>query len=177
MPVSGRLGAENDGWSVAKYLLTHERGSKTATAMIMKVESLRSFLDSEAETGFDLRNDASYMQQIAGLEIELEAYAAFEEKLFSSIAAGESVGTVSSMLKIRRTELRQELDVLLLDAVTYYGLPYQPDFREFGNNDKPVGSDIAGTAMPRYLNNRAASIYAGSNEIQRNILSKQILGL
>ena len=177
VPVSGRLGAENDGWSVAKYLLTHERGGKTATAMMMKVESLRSFLDSEAEAGFDLRDDASYMQQLAGLEIELEAYVAFEERIFGSVAAGESVGTVSSVLKIRRTELRQQMDELLLDAVNYYGLPYQPSVREFRNNETPVGSDTAATAMPRYLNNRAATIYAGSNEVQRNILSKRTLGL
>ena len=177
MPASGRLGAENDGWSVAKYLLTHERGGKAATAMMMKVESLRSFLDSEAEAGFDLRDDASYMQQLAGLEIELEAYVAFEERIFGSVASGESVGTVSSVLKVRRTELRQQMDELLVDAVNYYGLPYQPSIREFRNNETPVGSDTAATAMPRYLNNRAATIYAGSNEVQRNILSKRTLGL
>ena len=177
VPVSGRLGAENDGWSVAKYLLTHERGGKTATAMMMKVESLRSFLESKAEAGFDLRDDAGYMQQLAGLEIELGAYAAFEGRVFGSVAAGESIGTVSSVLKIRRTELRQQMDELLLDAVNYYGLPYQPDIRKFKNNETPIGSDTAATAMPRYLNNRAATIYAGSNEVQRNILSKRTLGL
>ena len=177
VPASGRLGAENDGWSVAKYLLTHERGGKTATAMMMKVKNLRSFLDSEAKAGVDLRKDAGYMQQLAGLEVELAAYVAFEERVFDSVAAGESVGTVSSVLKIRRTELRQQMDELLLDAVDYYGLPYQPNIREFRNNETPIGSDTAATAMPRYLNNRAATIYAGSNEVQRNILSKRTLGL
>ena len=175
--VSGRLGTENDGWSVAKYLLTHERGGKTATAMMMKVKNLRSFLDSEAKGGVDLRKDSGYMKQLAGLEVELAAYVAFEERVFDSVAAGESVGTVSSVLKIRRTELRQQMDELLLDAVDYYGLPYQPSIREFRNNDTPIGSDTAATAMPRYLNNRATTIYAGSNEVQRNILSKQTLGL
>ena len=177
VPVSGRLGAENDGWSVAKYLLTHERGGKNATAMMMKVGRLRLFLDSEAEAGFDLREDTGYMQQLASLEIELEAYVAFEERIFGSVPAGESVGTISSVLKIRRTELRQQMDELLLDAVNYYGLPYQPSIREFRKSETPVGSDTAATAMPRYLNNRAATIYAGSNEVQRNILSKRTLGL
>ena len=175
--VSGRLGAENDGWSVAKYLLTHERGGKTATAMMMKVKNLRSFLDSEAKAGVDLRKDAGYMQQLVSLEVELAAYVAFEERVFDSVAAGESVGTLSSALKIRRTELRQRMDELLLDAVDYYGLPYQPSIREFRNSETPIGSDTAATAMPRYLNNRAATIYAGSNEVQRNILSKRTLGL
>jgi alkylation response protein AidB-like acyl-CoA dehydrogenase len=177
VPVSGRLGSENDGWSVAKYLLTHERGGKTATAMIMKTNRLRTFLDNESEAGFDLRDDAGYMRKLACHEIELEAYVAFEERIFSSVAAGESIGTVSSVLKIRGTELRQQMDELLLDAINYYGLPYQPGIREFRNNETPVGSDTAATAMPRYLNNRAATIYAGSNEVQRNILSKRTLGL
>ena len=177
VPVSGRLGSENDGWSVAKYLLTHERGGKTATAMIMKINRLRTFLDNESEAGFDLRDDAGYMRKLACHEIELEAYVAFEERIFSSVAVGESIGTVSSVLKIRGTELRQQMDELLLDAINYYGLPYQPGIREFRNNETPVGSDTAATAMPRYLNNRAATIYAGSNEVQRNILSKRTLGL
>jgi alkylation response protein AidB-like acyl-CoA dehydrogenase len=177
VPVSGRLGSENDGWSVAKYLLTHERGGKTATAMIMKINRLRTFLDNESEAGFDLRDDAGYMRKLACHEIELEAYVAFEERIFSSVEAGQSIGTVSSVLKIRGTELRQQMDELLLDAINYYGLPYQPGIREFRNNETPVGSDTAATAMPRYLNNRAATIYAGSNEVQRNILSKRTLGL
>jgi alkylation response protein AidB-like acyl-CoA dehydrogenase len=177
VPVSGRLGEENDGWSVAKYLLTHERGGRSATAMMMKVENLRGFLRSEAELGIDLRDDADYMAHLAALEIEIETYIAFEERIFSSVAAGESVGAVSSVLKIRSTELRQRIDEVVLDAVGYYGLPYQPRIREFRNTDSPIGSDTAATAAPRYLNNRAATIYAGSNEIQRNILAKQMLGL
>ena len=177
VPVSGRLGEENDGWSVAKYLLTHERGGKTAIAMIMKIENLRSFLSSEAKENFDLRDDRCYRKKLASLEVELEAYVAFEDRVFSSVAAGESIGTVSSVLKIRQTELRQQIDELVLDAVNYYGLPYQPRIREYRNHESPVGSENAATAMPRYLNNRAATIYAGSNEIQRNILSKRTLGL
>ncbi|MBT4160527.1 MAG: acyl-CoA dehydrogenase [Gammaproteobacteria bacterium] len=178
VPVTGRLGEENDGWSVAKYLLTHERGGKTATAMMTKLEHLKEFLDDEARsTGIDLRNDESYRRNLAALNIELETYVAFENRVFDSVAAGESIGTVSSILKIRRTELRQRIDELVMDAVHHYGLPYQPEIREFRNNTSPVGSFTAATAAPRYLNNRAATIYAGSNEIQRNILAKQSLGL
>jgi len=81
------------------------------------------------------------------------------------------------VLKIRRTELRQHIDTLVLQAVDYYGLPYQPKVRDFPHPETPIGSETAATAMPRYLNDRAATIYAGSNEIQRNILAKRELGL
>lgn len=176
-PVSGRLGAENDGWSVAKYLLTHERGGKSATAMQMRVDHLRSFVNERAAAGQDLLADSSFTGRLADLEIQLQAYVAFENRVFASVKAGESVGSISSVLKIRRTELRQLIDELVLLAVDLYGLPYQPAIREFRNEDDPVGSFTAATSMPRYLNNRAATIYAGSNEIQRNILAKRVLEL
>ncbi len=177
VPVAGRLGDENDGWSVAKYLLTHERGGKSATGLRMKVENLKSFLITEAASGEDLTKDRDYQRQLCNLEIQLDAYIAFEERIFASVAAGESVGNISSVLKIRRTELVQRIDELVLTAVNYYGLPYQPEVREFRSQHDAIGSETAATAMPRYLNNRAATIYAGSNEIQRNILAKRELGL
>ncbi len=177
VPVAGRLGDENDGWSVAKYLLTHERGGKSATGLRMKVENLKSFLITEAASGEDLTKDRDYQRQLSNLEIQLDAYIAFEERIFASVAAGESVGNISSVLKIRRTELVQRIDELVLTAVNYYGLPYQPELREFRSQHDAIGSETAATAMPRYLNNRAATIYAGSNEIQRNILAKRELGL
>ena len=177
VPVTGRLGTENDGWSVAKYLLTHERAGKSATGMMMKVAQLRQFLTEHAEQGFDLLSDDDYVAALSNLEIELESYVAFENRVFASVSAGESVGTVSSVLKIRRTELRQHIDTLVLQAVDYYGLPYQPKVRDFPDPETPIGSETAATAMPRYLNDRAATIYAGSNEIQRNILAKRELGL
>ena len=177
-PVSGRLGEENDGWSVAKYLLSHERGARLATSMSMKLAHLKAFLSQEKEhEGLDLLRDSGFGTALTRLEIELDAFVAFEERVFNSVEAGESVGEVSSVLKIRRTELRQFIDELVMTAVHYYGLPYQPHVREFGNYEKPIGSETAAIAAPRYLNNRAASIYAGSNEIQRNIIAKRMLGL
>lgn len=178
VPVSGRLGEENDGWSVAKYLLTHERAGKSATGMLMQLENLRSFIASEtASSGLDLWHEPGFSAQFANTQLALEMYTAFEDRIFANIKAGESVGAISSVLKIRRTELRQQIDELVLNTVHYYGLPYQPEVREFRSKAEPIGSSTAATAMPRYLNNRAATIYAGSNEIQRNILAKQVLGL
>lgn len=176
-PVSGRLGEEDDGWSVAKYLLTHERGGKSATAMLVRVEHLRNFLREQADVGVDLRLDPHFSRVLAQLELELLTYVAFENRVFASVGAGESVGTISSVLKIRRTELRQKIDELVLLAVDYQALPHQPEVREFESSTEPLSSITAATSLPRYLNNRAATIYAGSNEIQRNILAKRMLGL
>ncbi len=178
VPVSGRLGDENDGWSVAKYLLTHERGGKTATGMLMRLDHLKGFVKSEAATtGQNLFSDQGFAAEFARTTLGVETFTAFEDRVFSNINAAQSVGAISSVLKIRQTELRQQIDELVLNAVHYYGLPYQPEVREFRGNATAIGSTTAATAMPRYLNNRAATIYAGSNEIQRNIIAKQILEL
>lgn len=176
-PVSGRLGEEDEGWSVAKYLLTHERGGKSATAMQVRLEQLQQHLAAQSQAGVDLMQEPHFAREYAILEHALETYVAFENRVFASVAAGESVGTISSVLKVRRTELRQQMDELVLLAVDYQALPYQPGVRDYEQPQQPISSTAAATAMPRYLNNRAATIYAGSNEIQRNILAKRTLGL
>ena len=93
------------------------------------------------------------------------------------MASGKPVGTISSALKIRRAELKQQLTQCVMTAVNYYGLVYQPQVRTFGSNVDPIGSKMAATAAPQYLNDRAATIYAGSTEIQKNIIAKATLGL
>jgi alkylation response protein AidB-like acyl-CoA dehydrogenase len=178
VPVSGLVGEENDGWSVAKYLLQHERGGKSATALAVRLDLLKHYLAArQEEHGSALTSDAAYARHLNELEIAMSAFASFENRVFASVETGAAVGELSSMLKIRRTELKQRITELVMDAVDHYGLPYQPGVREWGNNDTPVGSLTAATAAPQYLNDRAASIYAGSNEIQRNILAKRMLGL
>ncbi|MEN8722680.1 MAG: acyl-CoA dehydrogenase family protein [Alphaproteobacteria bacterium] len=178
VPASALLGQENDGWTVAKYLLQHERGGAYATGLKMKLTHLKQFADEQGAGGEDpLGNDPDFCRALAAAEIELETLFAFEQNLFSAASAGQSIGAMSSALKIRGTEMRQRVTELVMEAVGYYGLPYQPEARAFRSNVKPIGSDLAATALPQYLNDRAATIYAGSNEIQRNIIAKGILGL
>lgn len=178
LPVSGLLGEENDGWTVAKYLLQHERGGQYATRLKTQLERVKEICRSEPNGYAEpLIEDASFSRHLAQLEIELDTLAAFERRLFDAVKGGEPIGSMSSALKVRGTEMRQAVSELIVQMVGYYGAPYQPEARIPQANVEAIGSDEAAIAMPRYLNDRAASIYAGSNEVQRNIMSKAVLGL
>ena len=100
-----------------------------------------------------------------------------EKRVLSLLAGGKNPGPASSMLKINGTEARQRLDEIAITALGLYAGVDQPSAREPGSNVDPVGPGAGMTAMPRYLNNRAASIYGGSNEIQRDIIARLVLGL
>lgn len=178
VPASSLLGEENDGWTVAKYLLQHERGGRYTTRLSVRLGQLKAFAEGPGAGGTPaLADDADFARRLNDAQIQLDTLAAFEARLFASINAGETVGASSSLLKIRGTELRQLVSTLAMEAAGHYGLPYQPDARAFRSNARAVGPDAALTAMPQYLNDRAASIYAGSNEVQHNILAKAVLGL
>ncbi len=178
VPASGLLGEENDGWTVAKYLLQHERSGSYAPGLKTRIDLLKSFASQEENgTAEPLMDDAAFARKIATTEIELSVLESFEQKIFSAVNSGETVGAISSAIKVRGTEMRQRVTELVMEAVGYYGLPYQPETRAFETKTAPIGSTLAATALPQYLNDRAATIYAGSNEIQRNIMTKAVLGL
>ncbi len=178
VPTSALLGEEHKGWTVAKYLLQHERGGKHATALGTRLGQLQDLLAVEDTAGkASLLQDADFLRKLRAFEIELATFASFENRVFSAVVSGEPVGSMSSALKVRSTELRQHLTELLIEATAYYGLAQQIEARDCNSAIEPLGSIAAAKAMPQYLNDRAASIYAGSNEIQRNIMAKAVLGL
>ncbi len=178
VPISGLLGEENDGWTVAKYLLQHERGGSYGPGLKTSLDLLKSFAKQEANGALEpLISDVSFSQKIAEAEIDLSVLESFEQKTFSAVNNGQPVGSISSAIKIRGTEMRQRITELAVEAVGYYGFPTQPEIRAYQSNLDPIGSPLAATALPQYLNDRAASIYAGSNEIQRNIIAKAVLAL
>ena len=109
-------------------------------------------------------------------EIEVQALEFVELRIFSALSAGQRVGPESSILKCRGTELQQKIQELSVEAIGYWSSPTIYD--TFANiNEPPIGPDYAITITPSYLNGRKTTIYAGSNEIQRNIISKAVLGL
>ena len=177
-PKADRLGAENQGWTVAKHLLEFERGGGYAPGLHAGLERLRGVARLEAgdEHG-RLIDDPHHRRRLAEAEIAALAIDVTERRVLSALAAGGKPGPASSILKVQGSEQLQRLDELAVDALGAYGAAHQPKAREAGSNAVPVGPEHGLTTMARYLNNRAASIYGGSNEIQRDIIAKLVLGL
>ena len=171
-PKADRLGAENQGWTVAKHLLEFERGGGYAAGLHAGLERLRSMAHAE-----DLLDDPHYRRRLAEAEIGALAIDITERRVLSALATGGKPGPASSILKVQGSEQLQRLDEAGVDALATYIAPHQPRAREAGSNETPVGPEHGLTTMARYLNNRAASIYGGSNEIQRDIIAKLVLGL
>ncbi len=178
VPATNLIGEENKGWTYAKFLLAHERSGIAGVARSKRgVEQLKEIAASELLDGKPLIEDMGFAQKISQLEIDLSALEITELRTLAGEQAGKGPGPESSLLKVKGTEIQQRLTELTLEAVGHYGTP---DFRSFpddGSNDFPIGPDYAHHAAPTYYNMRKTSIYGGSNEIQRNIITKMILGL
>ncbi|MBX3479963.1 MAG: acyl-CoA dehydrogenase family protein [Caulobacter sp.] len=178
VPKSGRLGEENDGWTVAKYLLEFERGGGSAAGLKLALERVRTMAREEgSDLGGALLDDPQFRSRLASAEIAVEAIEMTEHRVMTALSAGKNPGPASSMLKTQGTEAMQRVDELAIDVAAHYAAVHQPAAREAGSNQAPVGPEHSLVAMPRYLNNRAASIYGGSNEIQRGIMARLVLGL
>jgi acyl-CoA dehydrogenase len=172
VPKSGRVGEENRGWTVAKYLLEFERGGGSAPGLKVALARVRYLAAAEG-----LLDDPDFRSRLAGVEVLVEAIEMTEHRVLAALAEGRNPGPASSMLKTQGTEAMQAIDELAIDAAARYAGADQPAARKPGANIEPIGPAHSLTAMPRYLNNRAASIYGGSNQIQRDIMARMILGL
>ena len=118
-----------------------------------------------------------FVNKINDCEIQIQAMEFVELRIFSALSAGQRVGPESSILKTRGTEIGQLITELAVEVVDYYAIPFNNPGPGIGHNEPPIGSAFANSSAPRYFNYRKASIYAGSNEIQRNIMAKLVLGL
>jgi alkylation response protein AidB-like acyl-CoA dehydrogenase len=178
VPVSNRIGEENQGWTVAKYLLEFERGGSTyASTVGASIERLKAIADAETADGGRLADDPDFARRIAEVEVAQQAVEYTEHRIMSEIVQRGQPGPASSIMKVLGSELNQLVSELAVDAMAYYAAPFQPEARVPGANVEPIGPDYGVPVMPKYLNFRAASIYAGSNEIQRGIMAKLVLGL
>jgi pimeloyl-CoA dehydrogenase large subunit len=179
VPVANRVGEENKGWDYAKYLLGHERtGIARVGVSKERIRRLKELAALEpAGGGARMIDDPRFREKITAVEIELKALEMTQLRVVSAERHGRSKkpDPASSILKIKGSEIQQTISELLMDVVGPYALPYQPDLD--GSNEPPIGPDYAGPLAPTYFNWRKISIYGGSNEIQRNIISKAILGL
>jgi len=178
VPKANRLGEENDGWTVAKYLLEFERGGGSSPGLKVSLQRLRDMVRGElSDDGGVLFDDPAFRARLAEIEIAVTAIEVTEHRILSALSSGKNPGPASSMLKTQSTEAMQRIDELAIDVAAHFAAVDQKEAREAGSNLIPVGPDHSLVAMARYLNNRAGSIYGGSNEIQRDIMAKLVLGL
>jgi alkylation response protein AidB-like acyl-CoA dehydrogenase len=178
VPQANRLGKENDGWSVAKYLLEFERGGASGTGLKTMLARLHAMARAESDGGGGvLIDDAAFRAKLAAAEVQVLAIEMSEHRVMSALASGRNPGPASSILKMQGTEAMQMLDELAIEIAGTYALAEQTEARQPGSNIEPIGPRHSLYAMPRYLNNRAASIYGGSNEIQRGIIARLVLKL
>lgn len=176
VPVANRIGEENQGWTYAKGLLAHERtgiaGVARSQVQIARLKTLAAQTPLDATR---LLDEPSFKRKIDAVEIELMALEITELRTLSSVEQGSAPGPESSILKIRGTEIGQRIMDLTIEAYGYYGVPY-PQQRLIAN-EGPIGPALAVAALKEMLFGRAASIFGGSNEIQKNIIAKAVLGL
>jgi alkylation response protein AidB-like acyl-CoA dehydrogenase len=178
VPVENLVGEENRGWTYAKFLLTHERtGIAQVAKSRMRLARLKEIARETDHEGAPLLGDPFFARRVAEVETDLLALEYTELRTLASVSTGKAPGPESSILKIKGTELAQAIDELLLEAAGYHALPFVPEQFVAGYDGYHVGPGSAANAAPIYFNNRKASIYGGSNEIQRNIIAREVLGL
>lgn len=169
VPLENRVGEEGDGWKHAKFLLEHERGGgSSAYRRLAELEHLKEIVADIQAGDPEFNDDLHYSKAIARIEIDLKALEMMELRILTDLAAGKMPGAESSMLKLTTVNIEQRIHQLAVDVIGYHALPFkQPD----------QGPDYAATVVPTYLNSRAASIFGGSQEVQKNIIAKVVLGL
>jgi len=172
VPAENLIGQENQGWTYAKALLAHERTSIAGVADSRRW--LNEIIDlAKEQTNYKgkLIDDPKFQSRLSDIEIELMALEYMELRVLASMSAGQTPGPESSLLKIKGTEIQQGLQELRMQTIGAYSgslhkEDYQNDLHQLGSN-----------ARRAYMYGRAATIYGGSNEVQRNVIAKAVLGL
>ena len=178
VPVENRVGEEGQGWTCAKYLLTFERTGIAGVGNAKQaLRHLKDVARRQTKGGRPLIEDPLFRARIANVEIDLMALEFTNLRVVAAAQNGGVPGAESSMLKIKGTIIRQEITDLLRRALGPYALPFVSEALDADSGVEPVGPDYAPSLAADYFNRRKLSIYGGSNEIQRNIISKMILGL
>ncbi len=178
VPPENLVGEENMGWTYAKYLLTHERtGIAGVGFAINYLNRLKTIASEQYSNGKPLLDDPLFAARVANVEIDLEAMKTTNLRVVASASANAAPGPESSMLKIKGTVIRQEINDLMRRALGPDALPYIEDYFEPDFNGELPVPEYAMPIASHHFNERKISIYGGSNEIQRGIISKMILGL
>lgn len=178
VPVENLVGEEGAGWTCAKFLLTHERLETASLGACQRsMRRLRAIALESVDCATPVADDPLFRAKLVDAEVRLIALETRVLAFLQQQEEGAGLGPEVSELKIRGTELYQGILELIMETAGYHAFPYQRSF-VLGEVDKPaVGPLFAATAASRYFSRRAMSILGGSNEIQKNIIAKMVLGL
>lgn len=179
VPVANRIGEENMGWTYAKFLLGNERtGIAGVGKSKRKIEKITAAARIERGNGQGaLWDDADFRGRVTAVSSRLAALENTNLRMLAQEAAGKPVGPEASILKIMGTEIEQGLNELMLEALGNYAQPYESDSLHVDVNEDVIGPDHGRGVLTEHLLRRAASIYGGTNEVQRDIIAKHVLGL
>ncbi|MCC6946663.1 MAG: pimeloyl-CoA dehydrogenase large subunit [Bradyrhizobiaceae bacterium] len=178
VPVENRIGEENKGWHYAKFLLSNERtGIARVGISKERIRRVKELASIELDGDRPLIEDERFRVKVASVEVELKSLEMLQLRVVAARRKGDNKpDPASSILKIKGSEIQQAITELALQVVGPYALPYDPDDDPL-RNEPPIGPDWANPIAPAYFNMRKVSIYGGSNEIQKNIIAKAVLGL
>ena len=176
VPVENLVGEENKGWTYAKYLLQKERTFVARVAQSRHLVARLKIIAAEQRVGDGhLIDSADFKRRLTSLEIDLRALEYSELRYLSRELHGEKIGLESSILKIKGSEIQQGLKKLLVESLGMYSAPYENDMMPIDSDYLSIGPQHMQGIMAEHLYGRGASIFGGSNEIQRNILARQLL--
>ena len=178
VPVANRIGEENKGWTYAKFLLGYERSGMAGIPQAKRaLARLRMIAADQEDADGTLAENPRFRRKMSDVEIQIVTLEATMLKLLAQQVQGKTPGPEASFIKIRGTEIDQLLTELTMEAVGPYVAPFAPESLDTGWNEEPIGPDYAAPVAPGYFNTRKVTIYGGSNEIQKNIIAKHVLGL
>jgi alkylation response protein AidB-like acyl-CoA dehydrogenase len=179
VPAANLIGEENMGWTYAKFLLANERAGIANVAHSERLVTALTDIANAEQNGFggSLSDSKAFMSDLADTEVQLQALKALEARVIASVERTGTPGDEASMLKIVGSQVQQTLESLRVEAVGHYSLPFDTDLIRGESNLPAPGPDYAVSAVSDMNFGRASSIYGGSNEIQRNVIAKAVLGL
>jgi alkylation response protein AidB-like acyl-CoA dehydrogenase len=178
--VDDLVGAEGDGWKIAKFLLENERGGSChAPKLIYDLDNIERAAAHEPDgSGGTLSDDKDWKRRVAKVKLSARALEMIELRSLSDLAKGRPPGPQTSLAKLLASNIRQDVDLLAVDLYGDAGLQLDPARPFYGDNaPAPIHSRAAQLAAPRYLNSRAWTIFGGTNEVQAGIIAKTVLGL
>jgi alkylation response protein AidB-like acyl-CoA dehydrogenase len=177
VPVANRVGEENNGWTIAKFLLGHERTNIAGIGMCRRLlRRLKEYARTERKQGRPLIEDPRFRDRVVKVEMDVLSHAWSLMRVISLEQAGKPVATEASILKIRGSEIQQELAQLLMECAGPYALPYLPEALEPNFAGETAGGLGLNALAAQYLDLRKVSIYGGTNEVQKNLIARAILG-